>query len=407
MSHIKSVLIIATLDTKNREVEFLESCFRAIDMPFITLDGGIKGSSPLPVAINREDVAIKGGMSIDEVRNIGHEGEAISVMARGAREIAMDLYRKGDIGGIIGLGGSMGTTLVTYVMQAFPVGFPKVMITTMASRDTRPFVGTKDIAMLYSICDISGINRITERVLRNGALAIAGMVKDSIEFPEPTKPPIIMSTLGTTEICAQYIKNTLEKKGREVIVFHTNGSGGEAMEEMIKNETVEAVIDLSLHELTDHYFGGDYDAGPERGLAALKKGIPTIIIPGNIDFIATGPLDKAKRYFPGREYHVHNTAITTIKTKKRELEVIAEIMARFCNEATGNFSVMIPAGGFSVWGQKGHPFYDPDGVRLFIKVIKKELNPEISLEILPYNINDSEFAEAIIDKLANNLRLEL
>ncbi len=406
MDRMKSVLIIATMDTKYKEARYIESCFKEIDMPFITLDGGIRGDSPLPVHIKRDDVAIKGGMSIDDVRNIGHEGEAISVMARGAREIALELYKKGDIGGIIGIGGSMGTTLCTHVMQAFPIGFPKVMITTMASRDTRSFVGTKDIVMFYSICDISGINRITEKILRNGALAIAGMVKHQKDFPEPKKPLIILSTLGTTEVCAQYIKNALEEKDREVIVFHTNGSGGEAMEELIDKESIEAVVDLSLHELVDHYFGGDYDAGPERGSVALKKGIPTILIPGNTDFLVTGPLEKAKKYFPGREYHSHNAAITTIRTKKRELEFIAELMAKFCNDAKANVRVMIPAGGFSVWDQKGHPFYDPDGVKVFTKVLKKELNPEIPLDILPYNANDIEFGKAVVEKLVHPLKLE-
>ncbi|HQE80743.1 MAG TPA: Tm-1-like ATP-binding domain-containing protein [Syntrophorhabdaceae bacterium] len=398
MEHKNSVLIIATMDTKGTEARYLESCLNDIGMPFITLDAGIRGESPFPVTISRQEVALKAGMSIDEVRSIIQEGDAISVMAKGALEWAQELYNKGDIAGIIGIGGSMGTTLSTSVMRSFPVGFPKVMITTMASRDTRFFVGTKDIMMLHSICDLSGINRITEKILRNGALAIAGMIKNRTEFPEPSKPLVILSTLGTTEACAQYIRSAMEDKKKEVMVFHTNGSGGEAMEEIIEKEEVKLVIDLSLHELADHYFGGDYDAGPQRGSAALKKGIPTIIIPGNIDFIVTGPLSQAKKYFPGREYHVHNSAITTIRTKKRELEVIAEILSRFCNEAKGPVSVMIPAGGFSAWDQKGHPFYDPDGVRLFTKTMKKELGPHVPIEVLSFNINDIGFAKAVVDR---------
>jgi len=394
----KCVLIIATMDTKGEEVRYLESCFTGLNMPFITLDAGIKGDSPFPVAIKREDVAIKGGMNIEEIRNLGHEGEAISIMSKGALEWAEELYKKGKIGGIIGIGGSMGTTLATYVMRSFPIGFPKVMITTMGSRDTRPFVGTKDIIMLHSVCDLSGINRITEKVLRNGALSIAGMITGAMEFPEPSRPLVILSTLGTTEIAAQYIRSALKDRGKEIIVFHTNGSGGQAMEETIEKEKVELVIDLSLHELVDHYFGGDYDAGPTRGSCALKKGIPSILIPGNIDFIVTGPLSKAKKYFPGREYHVHNDAITTIRTKKRELEQIAELISSFCKNAKGPISLMIPSGGFSIWGKKGHSFYDPDGIKLFIKTIKKELPSHVLLEILPYNINDLEFAKAVVDK---------
>ena len=305
------------MDTKGNEVLYLGSWLKEFGIPFLTLDAGIMGESPFPVTISREEVALAGGMSLSEVRSMGHEGKALAVMVTGAIQWAKDLYQKGKIRGILGLGGSMGTTLGTGVMRAFPIGFPKVMISTMASRNTRAFVGTKDILMLHSVCDLAGINRITNKVLRNGALAIAGMARGPLVSPLPSKPLVALSTLGTTEACAQKVRQYLESKGKEVVVFHTVGSGGEAMEEMIHEEEVEAVIDLSLHELVDHFFGGDYDAGPSRGSAALKKGVPTILVPGNIDFLVTGPLPTAERRFPGRIYHVHNAAITTIRSVPR------------------------------------------------------------------------------------------
>jgi uncharacterized protein (UPF0261 family) len=297
MEDAGAVLIVATMDTKGREVLYLEECFRECGIPFLSLDAGIMGKSPLPVTVTREEIALAGGMTLTEVQNLGSEGESLAVMTAGATRYAKDFYRQGKIKGIMGIGGSMGTTLGTGVMRAFPLGFPKVMLTTMASRNTRSFVGTKDILMLHSVCDLSGINRITEKIIRNGALAMAGMVKGAVSFPVYAKPPVVLSTLGTTETCAQMVKKELENSGKEVIVFHTVGSGGEAMEEFIGDEDVEALIDLSLHELADHYFGGDYDAGPDRGLAALKKGVPHDPCAGEHRFPCHGPVECCKKTF--------------------------------------------------------------------------------------------------------------
>jgi uncharacterized protein (UPF0261 family) len=290
----------------------------------------------------------------------------------------------------------MGTTLGTAVMRSFPVGLPKVMISTMASRDTREFVGTKDILMLHSVCDISGLNRITNRVLHNGAMAMAGMMQYPPESIPLDRPLIFISTLGTTETCAQKVRGHLEKEGKEVVIFHTVGAGGKAMEEMILQEDVGAVLDLSLHEITDHIFGGDYDAGPSRGAAALQKGIPTILVPGNMDFIVTGPLNNAKKRFPNRSYHSHNAAITAVRTARDEMEALPKVIAGLCNKARGPFAVYVPMGGFSAFDSEQGPLYDPSAPELFAAELKKTLSAESSLHLLPYHINDPEFAEALI-----------
>ncbi len=219
MENTSTVLMIATMDTKGKEVLYLLSCFKELGIPVLTLDAGIMGESPFPVTINREKVALAGGMTLSEVRALGHEGKALAVMITGAMRCAKDLYQKGEIKGILGLGGSMGTTLGTGVMRAFPIGFPKVMISSMASRNTRAFVGTKDILMLHSVCDLSGINRMTQKILRNGALALAGMVRESSDFSLAIKPLIVLSTLGTIETCAANVRKVLESKGMEVVVF--------------------------------------------------------------------------------------------------------------------------------------------------------------------------------------------
>lgn len=404
MENQNTVLLVATMDTKGQEVLYLLSCFEELGISVLTLDGGIMGESPFPVTIDREKVALAGGMPLPEVRALGHEGKALTVMITGAIRCAKDLYQQGKIMGIIGLGGSMGTTLATGVMRTFPIGFPKIMISSMASRNTRAFVGTKDILMLHSVCDLSGINRITKKILRNGAFAIAGMMKETLDFHPSTQPLIVLSTLGTIETCAAKVRRVLEGRGKEVVVFHTVGSGGEAMEEMIREEELEAVVDLSLNELVNHLFGGDYDAGPNRGSAALQRGIPTVLVPGNIDFLATGPIQEAEKRFPGRIYHIHNAAITAVRTERIELESVAQVLAQRCNAARGPFSILVPLGGFSVFDHQGDPFHDPEGPEVFGKALERHLQPGVSMHLLPYHINDPEFAEAVLEALEKLLK---
>lgn len=396
MDYSERVLLVATMDTKGREARYIEDCLNEVGIPAVILDAGIKGKPPALAGISREVVARAGGKTLAKVLRMGNEGEALDVMIKGAIQCAQDLYRQGKIRGIISLGGSMGTTLGSAVMRTFPVGFPKVMISTMASRDTRAFVGSKDILMLHSVCDISGLNRITNRVLRNGAMALAGMVQHAPEDVTSDKPLVFLSTLGTTEACVQSLREHLERHGKEVITFHTVGSGGKAMEEMIQDEDVGAVVDLSLHEIADHLFGGDYDAGPGRGSAALQKSIPTVLVPGNMDFLVTGPLKTAKERFPNRPYHKHNAAITAVRTDRKEMETLAQVIADLCNAAKGPWSVLVPLKGLSAFDSEQGPLYDPKALKIFSEALKRKLNTTSFLHLVPYHINDPEFAQAVI-----------
>jgi len=392
-----SVLIVSTMDTKAKEACFLKECLEGEDLRVQILDAGIMGNSPFPVDISRDSVATAAGSSLGDVQNMGHEGKALDVMISGAIKCAGDLYKKGEIQGVIGIGGSMGTSLGTAVMRTFPVGFPKVMISTMASRNTRPFVGTKDIMMLHSVCDLSGLNRITRKVLREGALAIAGMVNGGEITSSDDRPLAVISTLGTTESCLINVRQALEARGMEVVTFHTVGSGGEAMDEVIREEDVEIVVDISLHELVDHFFGGDYDAGPNRGLAALEKGIPTILVPGNTDFLVTGPLALAKERFAGRRMHAHNSAITAVGTNQREMEDLAKLISEMCRKAKGPVAVLVPMGGFSAFNSSGGPLEDPDVRREFAKALRASLPGGIPYTESGHHINDPEFAMEIMD----------
>jgi uncharacterized protein (UPF0261 family) len=350
-----TVLLISTMDTKHQEVEFVLKCLEESGVDIFTIDAGIMGESPIPVSVSREEVARLAGETLSAVQNMGHEGKALAAMIKGTIRKVEQLQKDGRFDGVFGLGGSMGTTLGTSIMRTLPVGVPKVMVTTMGSRNTRGFVGTKDILMLHSVCDLAGLNRITARVLRNGAMAMAGMVKYPAKAPLNDKPLILLSTLGTTEKCIRKVRSELMADGMEPVVFHTVGAGGQAMDEMIEHERPFAVVDLSLHEMTDHFFGGDYDAGPDRGKAALSAGVPTVLVPGNADFLVTGPLEEAQKRFPGRAYHVHNAAITALSTSDEEMAFLGEHLARICSEATGDYRLLVPAGGFSAFDSEGGP----------------------------------------------------
>lgn len=399
MASPPGALLVATMDTKGHEAKFIADCLRDHGVKVCLLDAGIRGESPFAVTVSREAVALEGGMSLEEVRTIGHEGEALAVMCAGARRQAQALYEQGEFQGIIGLGGSMGTTLGTAVMRSFPVGVPKVMISTMASRDTRAFVGTKDILMLHSVCDLVGLNRVTRKIFQNGAMALTGMLSNpKPSGPKTDKPLIFISTLGTTETCAQLVRAELEKQGKEVVVFHTVGSGGRAMEEMLAHEKVNGVIDLSLHELADHMFGGDYDAGPDRPTAALRQGVPTLLIPGNIDFLVTGPLEQAQRQFPDRPFHVHNAAITVVRTSRSEMKSLADRLADICDLAQGPFHFLVPTGGLSAFGGQGGPLRDPEGDSIFCDRLSARRPLDSRLELVPLDVNDPRFAERVCQR---------
>jgi uncharacterized protein (UPF0261 family) len=215
--------------------------------------------------------------------------------------------------------------------------------------------------------------------------------------------PVLLSTLGTTEACAQALRKDLEEHDKEVIMFHTNGSGGKAMEEMIAQDKIAAVIDLSLHEIGDHLFGGDYDAGPTRGTAALECGIPTILVPGNIDSLVTGPFELARKQYPGRPYHVHNAAITVVRTGQKEIEVIAKRVADLCDNARGPVAVRVPMKGLSAFDSPDGPLHDPAGPEIFAAVFKANARIKSCLKPSPHHINDPQFTATLFEAVTQLL----
>jgi uncharacterized protein (UPF0261 family) len=392
----KVVAVLATLDTKGAEVAFLRERLREAGVQVRIIDAGIMGHPAITPDIPASLLARKAGTSLVAVRSLGHEGQAMARMIQGAVRVVHDLWRQGAIHGLMGIGGSMGTSLGTGVMRTLPFGFPKLMVSTMASRDTRPFVGSKDILMYHSVVDLVGLNRMTRQVLTRAAWAVAGMVRVGEDrSAAPQSKLVAVSTLGTTEACLRHFKKDLEKAGWEVAVFHTVGSGGLALEELVEEGLPQAVIEVSLHELVDHLFKGSYDAGPYRLEAALKKGLPTLLIPGNIDFIVSGPPESLPSRYKGRPVHVHNAAICVVRTKAQEMKRLAATLADRLRLSTGPVALLIPALGFSAFDSPGKPLYDLETDRVFIESIKRRIPPNIILKEIEAHINDPLFAREV------------
>jgi uncharacterized protein (UPF0261 family) len=393
----RTVGILATLDTKGAEVAYLKSCLLEAGVGVCIIDGGIMGKAAIPADIPAAVLARKAGSSLTALRRLGHEGRAMGRMTQGAIRVVQGLLRQGAIKGLIGIGGSMGTSLGTGAMRALPFGFPKLMVSTMASRDTRPFVGSKDILMFHSVVDLVGLNRMSRRILNQAAGAIAGMVRTEQEKnPEQKAPFLAVSTLGTTEACLRHFRGELLRDGWELAVFHTVGSGGLALEELIAAETPQAVIELSLHELVDHLFKGSYDAGPHRLEAALKKQVPLLLVPGNIDFIVTGPPETLPARYKNRPIHCHNSAITVVRTNVQEMKRLARALAEKLVSALGPVALLLPMQGFSAFDSPGKPFYDLKTDAVFIETIKKQLPKNIPVKEVPAHINDPLFAEWVL-----------
>lgn len=391
------VLVMTTMDTKADHAAYVQTCLNEVGVKALLMDVGIMGTSPIDVEISRDDIVRQAGYELTDIQNLKHEGRASRVIITGATRRVQELHEKGRVDAIIGLGGSVGTDICTAVMRSLPIGFPKIMISTLASHDVRPFVGTKDILMFPTICDLNGMNRILKKILKNAALAAAGMAeRGSHEIDDP-KPLIFIGTLGTSEPSALRIKRAVEAKGREAIIFHTTGIGGQAMEEMIGEGQAEIVVEISGQELVAHLLGGDYDAGPDRLSAALKRGLPTLLVPGCTDFIVSGPLATAQKQFPDRQYHRHNAAITAVRTLHEETERVAQTIAAFCNEARGPRALAVPLGGLSGFDRPDGPLYDPEAPKIMAEVFKKALGPETALHVSPYHINDPEFGDLLID----------
>ena len=401
---MKTILIIGTLDTKGQELQFIRDLIKGRKHKTLLLDASVAADPQFPADISAVEVAKAGGSSLSALRKQGDRGAALAAMGNGAAKIAARAYAEKKIDGIIGIGGSGGTSVASTAMQAVPIGVPKVMLSTMAGGDVAPYVAGKDITMMYSVVDVAGLNRVSRRIFSNAAGAICGMVEQPAMIGK-NKPVIVASMFGVTTPCVTAMQGTLEKAGYEVLIFHATGSGGRSMESLINDGEVAGVADATTTELCDELVGGVLSAGRERLDAAAKAGVPQVVSLGALDMVNFGGIESVPEKFRKRNLYVHNPQITLMRTTKAECAELGKIIAGKLNKSKGPTALFIPLGGVSIIDAPGQVFHDPKADAALFEALESNINPKkVEIVKLDHNINDPEFADAMAQKLLSLLQ---
>jgi len=403
----KTVAIVGTFDTKGQEFAYLRSCIEAAGVGTLLIDCGVLDAPALTPDISRDEVAAAAGTRVQDLAATHDRGAAIAAMTSGAVVVSQRLFCEGRVQGLISLGGSAGTTIATAAMRALPAGVPKVMVSTLASGDTRPFVGTKDLMMMYPIVDIAGLNQLSRRVLGNAAAAICGMVSQEPAETGTAKPLLAATMFGVTTPCVTAARRLLEQSGCEVLVFHATGTGGMAMEELIADGYIAGLLDITTTELADELAGGVMSAGPARLEAAGNKGLPQVVCPGAIDMVNFGPLDSVPEKYRNRRLYVHNANVTLMRTSPGECADLGRITAEKLNRAMGDVVFLMPLRGVSAIDAEGMPFWWPEADQAYLGALKSALAPRIRVLELDAHINDESFSRAAADALLELMKLPL
>lgn len=401
---VKKVVILGTLDTKGEEFKFIKDIIEAQGMATLVINAGVLGKPHFQPDIANTQVAEAGGTELAELIAANDRGRAIDVMMKGSAKIMADLEKQGVIGAVISLGGTAGTTIGTHAMQSLSVGVPKLMVSTVASGDTRPYVGNKDITMMYSVVDISGINTISSKILANAAFAVAGMAKGTTPVLEQEKPLLAATMFGVTTPCVTTAREYLESKGYEVLVFHATGAGGGSMEDLITAGFIKGVLDITTTEWCDELVGGVFNAGPHRLEAAGKMGIPQVVSTGALDMVNFGAMDTVPEQFKGRNLYKHNATVTLMRTTVDENRQLGQIIADKLNMTTGPTALFLPLKGVSLIDAEGQPFYGPEEDQVLFDTLRANINKDkVELIEMDANINDEPFALAMAKKLIDML----
>lgn len=396
----KKVVILGTLDTKGAELGYVRDIIGRAGLETIVINVGILGDPPFKPEVPSQDVAQAAGTSLQSLLERNDRGEAIETMMLGAGKIVGELGMQGEIAGIISLGGSAGTTIGTYAMQKLPVGIPKLMVSTLASGDTRPYVGEKDITMMYSVVDISGLNSLSSKILTNAANALIGMVKGEAPLENGEKPLIAATMFGVTTPCVTTAREYLEQRGYEVLVFHATGTGGKAMESLIQSGFIKGVLDVTTTEWCDELVGGVLSAGPNRLEAAGKAGIPQVISTGALDMVNFGPLETVPEKFRGRNLYKHNANVTLMRTTVDENADLGGIIAGKLNGSKGKTALFLPLKGVSAIDVEGKPFYGPEEDRALFDSLRQSIDRDkVEIQEIDTDLNDPVFATAMAEKL--------
>jgi uncharacterized protein (UPF0261 family) len=400
----KPVVLVGALDTKGAEFQFVRELLQAQGLETILVDFGVLGDPVVTPDISSDEVARAAGSSLAELRNKGDKTLAMRTMAEGLTRVVGELYAAGRLGGILGMAGSGGTAIATAAMRALPTGVPKLMVSTVAAGDIAPYVGTKDITMMPSVVDVAGINRFSRQIYTNAAGAIAGMVRMEAPAAAEDKPLITASMFGNTTPCVNHAKALLEAQGYEVLVFHATGTGGKTMESLIEAGYIAANLDITTTELADEVCGGVLSAGPDRLMAAARRGIPTVLVPGCVDMANFWARHTVPERYRDRTLYEWNPNVTLMRTNVEENRRIGEMIAAAANASTGPVAILLPLKGVSQLDSPGGPFWDPEADAACYEAIKAHLKPGIPVIEMDNNINDPAFAEKAVEMLLAMLR---
>ncbi|RPF29384.1 uncharacterized protein (UPF0261 family) [Streptomyces sp. Ag109_G2-6] len=405
-----SVVLVGTLDTKGVEYGWLRERLLRAGVEVVLVDTGIMGEPRVPADVPREEVARAAGTELSRLRTAADRGAAVTTMARGAEAALLRLHAEGRLHGVLAIGGSGGTSIATRAMRALPLGVPKVMVSSMASGDVSPYVGSSDITMMYSVVDIAGINSVSAPVLANAAEAVAAMAKgfarSALDRTRPVRlgsgarPLVAASMAGVTTPGVDAARERLTELGYEVLVFHATGSGGRTLEKLAAQRIFAGVLDLTLSELADDLCGGVLTAGPDRLSAAGRAGIPQVVSPGALDMVKFGPLETLPERVRYRRVRIHNPSITVIRTTESECAELGRRVAAKLRAATGPTAVCVPLRGLSTLGAPGGPYHDPEADGALFAALREGLRGSAArLHDYDTHINDPAFGRAAADRL--------
>jgi uncharacterized protein (UPF0261 family) len=396
---VATVALFGTLDTKGAEYEYFRERVREHGADVLLVDVGVLGAAGTGADVSREEVAAAAGEDVGELARTGDRGAAVAAMGRGAAEVARRLHAEGRLDAIAGLGGSSGSSIVTSAMRALPVGVPKLMVSTLASGDTRPYVGAVDVTMTYSVVDIAGLNQVSRRIIANAAGAIAGMAAADPGAADEAKPLVGATMFGVTTPCVDRARERLEHLGYEVLVFHATGTGGQSLEALVRGGFLTGVLDVTTTELADELVGGVLSAGPDRLEAAGAADVPQVVSLGALDMVNFGPMETVPERFRGRRLYVHNPTVTLMRTTPEECAELGRTVARKLNAATGPVTLFVPLRGVSAIATAGQPFHDPEADEALFGALREHLEPSVDLRELDTDINDPAFADALAKRL--------
>ena len=397
-----TIAILGTMDTKGQEHAFVAEQIQKRGHKCLVIDVGILEEAQLKPDVTRYDVAQAAGKDLKALVAKRDRGEAVAAMSDGAPIVLSRLAAEKRINGVISLGGGGGTAIATAAMRALPIGFPKVMVSTLASGNTAQYVGVKDIVMFPSIVDVAGLNRISRQILSRAAGAICGMVE--AQPPQgDAKPVIVASQFGNTTDCVTHARKILEGEGYEVLVFHATGTGGRTMESLIESGMVSGVLDITTTEWADELVGGILNAGPTRLEAAARSGVPAIVTPGCLDMVNFGPPETVPAKFKGRNFYQHNPQVMLMRTTPEECAQLGKILAQKVNLSTGPVTVLIPLKAISVISAPGQKFHDPAADKALFDNLKQGLRKDIPVTEMDCAINDPKFAEACAQTLLKHI----